>query len=259
MTNLRFIQRAFTLLQDRPDNLLKQKAREELKFWRHEFNERFCEWYRGDCSLYNVAPPLDNQKVTGYSLRVNAAMTWLEMFQKRKYLTDLRLQPKSFVGLRLLDIGCGPFPNILAFHNCERHGLDPLVEKYRQLGFPILEWSRAGYEYHNASAEQMPFANSSFDAVISVNAIDHVDDFSNTALEIKRILRPNGLFCMHVHYHKAFVPEPIELNDQVFLKNYGWVSNLHKVFEGNTKDCDLYTAPAGESFVLWSNMREHNV
>jgi ubiquinone/menaquinone biosynthesis C-methylase UbiE len=185
-------------------------------------------------------------------------MTWLEVFQKRKYLADLRLQPESFSGLRLLDVGCGPFPNTLVFHNCERHGIDPLCQKYSQAGFPIMEWSKAGYMFHCASAEKMLFADAFFDAVISVNAIDHVDDFAMAALEIKRILKPDGLFCMHVHYHKASACEPIELSDQIFLRNYGWVSNVRKVFESRTKDCGHYTAPVGESFVLWSNMRKHN-
>lgn len=115
-----------------------------------------------------------------------------------------------------------------------------------------------GYMFHCASAEKMPFADAFFDAVISVNAIDHVDDFAAVALEIKRILKSNGLFCMHVHYHRATKCEPIELNDQVFIKHYSWVSNLRNGFESRTKDCGLYTAPAGESFVLWPNMREHN-
>jgi len=230
------------------------KSKAELDFWDNELNKKYVDWYEGKDALYNVPPPGHNQKVTGYSLHVNAAMTWLETFQKRKYLTDLQLRPDTFAGMRLLDIGCGPFPNIMAFSDCERHGVDPLVEKYRQIGFPITEWSRMGYEYHCVNAERTQFDDGAFDAVISVNAIDHVDDFEAAAKEIRRILRPKGLFCMHVHYHKPEPCEPIEISDKLFLKNFGWVSNLKKAAESNKKDCGLYTAPIGESFVLWSNI-----
>ena len=43
----------------------------------------------------------------------------------------------------------------------------------------------------------MPFEDGFFDAVISVNAIDHVNDFAETAKEIKRVLKlKDDLECM---------------------------------------------------------------
>jgi ubiquinone/menaquinone biosynthesis C-methylase UbiE len=232
------------------------KAKAELNFWHEELNN-YVEWYEGKKLLYGFPAPSEDQKTTEFSLPVNAATTWLNLYQKKKYLVDLELRPESFSGMRLLDVGCGPFPNTLAFENCERHGIEPLANKYSEAGFPINMWSKMGYTHHASPAEKMPFEDNYFDAVMSVNAIDHVDDFEQVASEIKRVLKDDGYFCMHVHYHKPTKCEPLELNDEIFLKSYGWVKNLTRISESNTKDMGLYTAPAGESFVLWSNLPEH--
>jgi SAM-dependent methyltransferase len=121
------------------------------------------------------------------------------------------------------------------------------------VGFPLEVWRRMGFHYHCAPAESMPFTDHHFDGVVSVNAIDHVDDFARTAEEIRRILRPGGLFRMHVHYHDATTTEPIELNDDVFLEHYGWVPGLRRIATSDVKDCGLTQAGRGESYVLWGN------
>ena len=99
----------------------------------------------------------------------------------------------------------------------------------------------------------MPFSEGHFDAVVWVNAIDHVDDFAATAAEIQRVLRPDGVFRMHVHYHPPTVAEPVELNDAVFLQHYGWVPGLRKISVSDAKDSGLTRAQPGESYVLWGN------
>ena len=41
-------------------------------------------------------------------------------------------------------------------------------------------------------AEDMPFPRS-FDGLVSVNALDHVDDFEGTASEIRRVLKEDAV------------------------------------------------------------------
>ena len=45
----------------------------------------------------------------------------------------------------------------------------------------------------NASALQIPFANSSFDVIIIQDVIEHVNGSNSFLIEIKRVLKPNGM------------------------------------------------------------------
>jgi len=155
--------------------------------------------------------------------------------------------------MRVLDVGCGPAASMLAFHGAEHHGIDPLADGYASVGFPLAVWTTMGFTYHSAPAETMPFPDGHFDAVVSVNAIDHVDDLGAAAAEIRRVLRPDGAFRMHVHYHPPTIAEPVELDDAVFLRHYGWVPGLRKISVSDTKDSGLTLAPPGESYVLWGD------
>ena len=227
------------------------KYADELRFWSWML-ERYVRWYRGEETLNGVRrpptpDPLDRSVVEA------ATTTFCELFQETKYVTDLSLHPLALAGLKVLDVGCGPFASLQAFADCDRHGIDPLIDAYRSLGYPLDAWARRGFTYHCAPAEAMPFEDASFDAVVSVNAIDHVDDFAATAAEIRRVLRPHGVFRMHVHYHEATSTEPLELDDDVFLAHYGWVEGLEKLATAQIKDSGLTHAAPEELYVLWGN------
>ena len=228
------------------------KASAELGFWKQEIS-KYVEWYQGKRHLYGFLPPMQVDKYAEYGLPIDALIAWLRLYQQPKYLVDLQLRAEQFRGMRMLDVGCGPFPSIFAFKDAEYYGIDPLIDEYRTLGYPIDLWTQQGLHYYTNYAERMPFEDDFFDVVVSVNAIDHVDDFAQTAREIKRVMKPKGILHMHVHYHKRMISEPIELDDQVFLQHYDWVPNLKKIYQSRTKDMGLYTAPEGEVFVLWGN------
>ena len=81
-----------------------------------------------------------------------------------------------------------------------------------------------------AFAEDMPFPSASFDAVISVNAIDHVDDFARAASEISRVLKKDGVLRMQVHYHPPRELEPYSLTDEDVLAHFGHLG-IEKISE----------------------------
>lgn len=107
-------------------------------------------------------------------------------------------------------------PSGTVFQDVELYCLDPLYGQYISSGFPMHYYDRT--HFINAPSENIPVEDNFFDVIISVNAIDHVDDFHDTAQELKRVLKPNGKFAMHVHYHKATAAEPIEITDEIFKK-----------------------------------------
>lgn len=99
-------------------------------------------------------------------------------------------------------------------------GPRPLVGRYSEAGYPIGEYDER-LTLVEAAAENMPFDDDFFDAVISMNAIDHVDDFEVAAGEISRVLKPGGILRMEVRYHDPRLREPQVLDDSRIEASFG--------------------------------------
>jgi ubiquinone/menaquinone biosynthesis C-methylase UbiE len=133
------------------------------------------------------------------------SVCWDKAFPR--YKRDLYLRDDSFAGKRILDVGCGPHGGIIGFTGAEKYGVDHLVHEYRRIGYPLDDH---GVEYRNAKSERLPFQNGFFDAVLCVNALDHVDDLKKTLFEIARVLKPGGSFIAQVNFHaRPTATEPL--------------------------------------------------
>lgn len=237
--------RLFQLL---PSRSARSKQAAESSFWIGEL-ARYVSWYNGELpELYGVPSPSPKQKVSAPTLKDSALLTWIELHQKPKYLADLKLGSTSLSG-KVLDVGAGPLPSGLAFEGIELYCLDPIYADYLAAGYPLHYYPRT--RFMNAPSEQIPAEDGFFDAVISVNAIDHVDDFHRTAQELQRVLKPGGKLAMHVHYHRPTEAEPLELSDEIMQREYAWCKDLKKVDTATTKKGSV--ADAGELYVLWRN------
>jgi SAM-dependent methyltransferase len=228
----------------------KNKYSAEIQFWIKEISN-YVNWYSGHLdSHYKTPSPLENQKLKSHNLETSSILTWFELHQKTKYAFDLKLQPDAFSGLKVLDVGSGPMPSGEIFENCELYCLDPLLPDYIKIGFPF-HCYREKTRFVYANSEKIPFEDNFFDAVISVNAIDHIDDIFLTAKEINRTLKHCGKLRMHVHYHRKTRTEPIELNDKIMKQAFKWCEGLKKIFESEQKMGA--GASHGEVYTLWSN------
>jgi len=84
-----------------------------------------------------------------------------EQLQKAKIiLQNLKIEPTD----TLLDVGCGTASYLSIFH-CKKTGIDPSTELLKQAKIPVIQ----------GTAEVLPFADNSFDIVISLTAIHHAD------------------------------------------------------------------------------------
>jgi len=115
-----------------------------------------------------------------------------------RYKESLYLEEDSLAGKRILDVGCGPHCGIIGFRSCEKYGVDHLIDDYVDIGYPL---SEHGVTYFNCKSEDMPFESSFFDVVLSVNALDHVDDLEKTIKEISRVLKGGGQFVGQLNFH----------------------------------------------------------
>lgn len=121
---------------------------------------------------------------------------------QRFYTAFFGLTPEFYTGKRIVDIGCGPRGSLeWADMAAERVGVDSLANEYRKLGA-----DRHKMTYVDAGAESLPFADAHFDVACSFNSLDHVDDLGRAVAEIKRIVKPGGLFLLITEVNHAATP-----------------------------------------------------
>lgn len=138
----------------------KFKERHELSFWRKKFQEE-------DGQLRN---------------------SWYESW----YTNFFGLEREFYRDRRIVDIGCGPRGSLeWADMVAERVGLDSLAAEYREFGT-----DRHKMRYADAGAESIPFPDAYFDVASSFNSLDHVQNLDRAVAEIKRIVKPGGLFLL---------------------------------------------------------------
>lgn len=106
--------------------------------------------------------------------------------------------------IKVLDVGGGTgHAHCSFFHfpeTIEYYLLDPnlrlLHDQFIRL-FPKLSYLKMGHIL--ANAEYLPIKNDSFDVVINISAIDHLDDYKKFISEAFRVLKPGGKFLVSSH------------------------------------------------------------
>jgi len=96
---------------------------------------------------------------------------------------------------RVLDIGCGEKPYLPFF--------SPFASKY--VGVDVAEGPKVDLV---APAEQLPFADSSFDLVLCTQALEHVADPGAVLAEVHRVLAPGGTALVSVPAVFLYHPDP---------------------------------------------------
>lgn len=98
----------------------------------------------------------------------------------------------------VLEVGSGGTGIIFNFGGERLVGIDPQADELRQL-FP---WQRSSpVPTIKGEGEKLPFADDTFDIVLSDNVIDHARDPAKILSEIARVLKAGGLFYFSVHVH----------------------------------------------------------
>jgi ubiquinone biosynthesis O-methyltransferase len=98
-------------------------------------------------------------------------------------------------GLRVLDVGCGGgfMAEALAKRGAIVTGIDPssgAIASARRHA----QASDLTIAYRVGSGEHLPFADGVCDIVVCVDVLEHVEDLDQVLVEVRRVLRPGGLF-----------------------------------------------------------------
>jgi len=125
------------------------------------------------------------------------------------YTENFSIPEEFYENKSILDIGCGPRGSLeWADMAKERIGMDPLADQYLKMGAREHKMT-----YLRAYVEDIPFPDNYFDVICSFNSLDHVENMELACKEIRRVLKPGGLFLLLVDIHtKPTLTEPQTMN-----------------------------------------------
>lgn len=121
-----------------------------------------------------------------------------------KYQSELDYPWDNYFGIELtpllkgkdiLDLGCLNGGRGIAWY--EKYGLHSIngidvTQVYIDAATQFAHKKDARAEYHVATGEKLPYENSTFDAILSFDVFEHVQDLSQTLSECYRVLKPGG-------------------------------------------------------------------
>jgi arsenite methyltransferase len=128
------------------------------------------------------------------SRHVEAVYTTPDVVEQRRLVVEaLALQP----GERVLDIGAGP--GFLACEIAELvgeqglvHGIDPSESMLAIADHREHAPGSAPTEFRDGDAVALPYPDESFDAAVSTQVYEYVEDMPAALAEARRVLRPGG-------------------------------------------------------------------
>lgn len=117
----------------------------------------------------------------------------LESYEKsflEKILQDIQLSKCK----KILEVGCGAgnFVRALAYFCPQASviGIDPYLKEWWKTG----EASDANWEIRIGDGQNIPYPADTFDLIVSIAAFEHIPSPEKCLKEIKRVLKPKGLF-----------------------------------------------------------------
>jgi ubiquinone/menaquinone biosynthesis C-methylase UbiE len=142
-----------------------------------------------------------------------------------------------YPGRDLLEIGCGLGTDLFEFarHGARVTGIDltPAGVALARRRFRLDDMPGG---FLVGDAENLPFADATFDVVYSFGVLHHTPDTARSLREVRRVLRPGGeavVMLYHAHSSHYYVGYPLALAGRV-RRGAGWLSpaEYFRVYDG---------------------------
>jgi ubiquinone/menaquinone biosynthesis C-methylase UbiE len=163
-----------------------------------------------------------------------------DLFRRRRLLPVVEMPLAELRGKQVLEIGPGG-----GAHSClfKRHGaqvtaVDITPERAMSTAFKLSLIKGGEGRAFNADAENLPFADASFDIVYSNGVLHHSADTDRTLAEVHRVLKPGGravlmLYSRHsAVYWGTIVPRGLVSGEMFRWPEPEWIG---RVTEGKPK------------------------
>jgi 2-polyprenyl-3-methyl-5-hydroxy-6-metoxy-1,4-benzoquinol methylase len=111
----------------------------------------------------------------------------------------------QFAGNRLLEVGCGMGTDLLQFARAGANvtGIDLTPRSVETSRHHLKLYGQRG-DFALSDAENLPFADESFDVVYSNGVLHHTPDTAGSVREVHRVLRPGGLARVMLYYRRSW-------------------------------------------------------
>ena len=206
----------------------------ELKWWKRELDTRILPWYRGEIEKLwgRTLPPEDERPTNGRTEAENAVLT-LRWADRTRYADLLCLNNVDKRFRRALDLGCGPMVPACWLPADEVFGVEPIIEQFRQLGFPV---DLYGAVLVAARAEALWMLPDNH-----FNAIDHMESLALVAEEMGRVAAEDAMIRLTICYREPTPTEPLRICDE----------DVRLAFEGMGLERITHRGPEEALDVLW--------
>lgn len=167
-----------------------------------------------------------------------------------RFLDIRRILDEKFVPVTLLDIGCSEGKITAALgkgfgmDSANIHGCDVRELKQDPDGFTYTR-------IEDDNSNKLPYADNSFDLVVSLMVLHHIENVATMLPEITRVLRPGGIFV--IREHDCSPPELSNVID-VYHGMYAVVWGKHR--EMPVKDFSQYFYSNYRSRDEWTELLE---
>ncbi len=116
----------------------------------------------------------------------------------RAILAEVEKQAPLGDGEAVLDIGCGLDSSLDFFERpIAGYTVDSLMGRLLRFGLSSRARHTAGM------LERLPYRDASFDRVMLLNVLDHVQDAAGGLVEVERVLRPGGVLVLSVDTYRG--------------------------------------------------------